>query len=274
MSEILNRLPTRRRFLTQASAAAAVACPICLGLGRAFASTEAAKKEAGHGGAVHWTYQGEGGPEEWGHLSAEFRVCELGQEQTPIDLVRGVGAGLSEVSPSFQDMALTILNNGHTIQANCVPGSGSTIEGRRFELLQFHFHHPSEHLLSGKPFAMELHFVHKSAEGQLAVLGVFIREGAENAALAPVFDAMPAQAGEPVSVGSTIAPASMLPSERGYFRYQGSLTTPPCSEGVLWTVFKTPVEASAGQIGRFAALFPVSNRPVQPLHRRFLLESL
>lgn len=251
----------------------AAACPVCLGLaGRALASATAEK--AGHGGAPHWTYEGEGGPEHWGELSADFRVCELGLEQTPIDLVRGVSASLAQVNPEFQDMPLTILNNGHTIQVNCAPGSGSRIEGERFELLQFHFHHPSEHLLSGKAFDLELHFVHKSAAGQLAVLGVFIRPGAENAALSPVFDAMPGQAGEPVTVGSSISPAAMLPGERGYFRYQGSLTTPPCSEGVLWTVFQAPIEAGAGQIGRFAALFPVNARPVRPLNRRFLLQSL
>jgi carbonic anhydrase len=256
---------SRRHLLRQIGGAAA--CPICLAIGG-----KAVLADAGHG--AHWGYEGEAGPDHWGQLRPDFKVCELGFEQTPIDLTGGIKAALRGVQPQFQPMPLTVLNNGHTIQVNCGPGSKTVIDGEAFELLQFHFHHPSEHLLAGKGFDLELHFVHKSAAGQLAVLGVFIRPGAENAALAPVWAAMPAEAGEPVEAGSTIDPAALLPIARGFFRYQGSLTTPPCSEGVLWTVFKEPIEASDTQIRQFAALFPVNARPAQPLHRRFLLETL
>ena len=153
-------------------------------------------------------------------------------------------------------------------------GSRTIINGQAFDLLQFHFHHPSEHLLSGKSFDLELHFVHRSEKGRLAVLGVFIQPGAENAALAPIWAAMPKEAGDERDTGATIAPADMLPVGRGFFRYQGSLTTPPCSEGVLCTVFKEPIEASPAQIRQFAELFPVNARPPMPLNQRFLLESL
>lgn len=256
-----------RRHALRQFGLGALACPICAALG-----AKAVSAEAGH--AAHWGYDGEGGPEQWGQLQPDFKVCELGVEQSPTDLIGAVRAEVGGVSPLFQPTPLKILNNGHTVQVNCAPGSRTLIGGETFDLLQFHFHHPSEHLLAGKGFDLELHFVHKSAAGQLAVLGVFIRPGAENAALAPVWAAMPAEPAEEQAVGATVRPADLLPAERGFFRYQGSLTTPPCSEGVLWTVFKQPIEASDAQIRQFAALFPGNARPAQPIHRRFLLEAL
>jgi len=257
---------SRRKLLTHAIAG--IACPICAGV----VGQSLALAETSHG--AHWSYEGEGGPEHWGDLSADFKVCELGVQQTPIDIRGGTRAELASVVPTFNPMPLKILNNGHTIQANCDPGSRTIINGEAFDLLQFHFHHPSEHLLSGKAFDLELHFVHKSAAGQLAVLGVFIQPGAENNALAPIWAAMPKEAGDEQAAGTTIIPADLLPADRGFFRYQGSLTTPPCSEGVLWTVFKAPIEASPAQIRQFAELFPVNARPPQPLNQRFLLETL
>jgi carbonic anhydrase len=259
------KMHRRQALRAIVGAAAAVACPICRALAEETPPAHA---------APHWSYKGEGGPESWGELSADFRVCSLGLEQTPIDLKDSIRAETGLVQASFQPMPLTILNNGHTIQVNCAPGSRTDVSGRSFELLQFHFHHPSEHLLSGRATEMELHFVHKGPEGQLAVLGVFIRVGQENAALAPIWAAMPREAGEPKAVDAKIDPNTLLPSGRQYFRYKGSLTTPPCSEGVLWTVFKEPIEASAEQIRQFAELFPVNARPVRPLNSRFLLESM
>lgn len=256
----------RRSFLTYGLAA--VACPICASVvGSSLAGANSAHD-------AHWSYDGEGAPEHWGGLSADFRVCDLGVEQTPIDIRGATRAELAGVAPSFSPMPLKILNNGHTIQANCEPGSRTVINGEPFDLLQFHFHHPSEHLLAGKAFDLELHFVHKSAAGRLAVLGVFIQPGAENAALSPIWSAMPKQASDELAAGVTIIPGDLLPADRGFFRYQGSLTTPPCSEGVLWTVFKSPIEASPAQIRQFAELFPVNARPPQPLNQRFLLETL
>jgi carbonic anhydrase len=255
----------RREALLTLLGAAAAACPVC--------SAFAEEQPGAHAGA-HWTYQGAAGPENWGELSADFKVCSLGMEQTPIDLKSSIRAETGLVEPAFQPMPLKIHNNGHTIQVHCAEGSHSAISGQKFGLVQFHFHHPSEHLLSGKATEMELHFVHKSEDGRLAVLGVFIRQGQENAALAPIWAAMPRGAGEPLLVGSTIDPAALLPANRQYFRYKGSLTTPPCSEGVLWTVFRDPIEASAQQIRQFAELFPVNARPAMPLNSRFLLESM
>ncbi|WP_374370979.1 carbonic anhydrase [Dongia sp.] len=260
---------SRRRVL-QSLAISGALCPICTAL---IGSPALAQSAGAHAGP-HWTYEGEGGPDQWGELSPEFKVCSLGFEQTPIDIQGAIRAQLSGVSPMFQPLPLKILHNGHTIQVNCAPGSVTYIDGQRFDLLQFHFHHPSEHLLSGQSFDLEVHFVHKSSAGQLAVLGVFFKSGAENPGLAPIWAAMPQEETPETDTGVTISPADLLPVERGFFRYQGSLTTPPCSEGVLWTVFKQPIEASPGQIEQFAKLFPTNARPVQGMNRRFLLESI
>lgn len=267
----------RRRVLRALGAAGfAAACPICLSTIAGAAEKKAEAKGAAHGAEhPHWGYDGDGTPEKWGSLEPNFKVCDLGLEQTPIDLKGAIRADVGGLQPSFGEMRLRVINNGHTIQVNCDAGSHTAIRGQRYDLLQFHFHHPSEHLLAGKAFDLECHFVHRSAAGELAVLGVFLQPGAASAALQPIWDAMPDKEGPERVGGATIRPAALLPpaNARGYFRYHGSLTTPPCSEGVLWTVFKQPLEASAEQIRRFAALFPVNARPVQPLHRRFLIES-
>lgn len=262
----------RREFLRLAGMGSAFACVHCLAAGRALA-------EAAHGAAgkvthaPHWSYAGNTGPEHWGELQPDFKVCQLGLEQTPIDLDGGVKGEAGSVALDYKPLPLRIVNNGHTIQVNADAGCACSIGNTKFDLLQFHFHHPSEHLLSGKPFDLECHFVHKSASGALAVVGVFIRPGAKNAVLAPLFDAMPAKEGPEVRAAGSIDSAALMPKSGGYFRYMGSLTTPPCSEGLTWTVYKEPIEASADQIRQFASLFPNNARPVQRQNRRFLLES-
>jgi carbonic anhydrase len=261
---------SRRTLLRHLTVGGLAACPICSAATKAFAG------EAHHsaaGGAPHWTYEGSTGPEHWGELTPEFRSCSLGMEQTPIDIDSAIRAETGQLDIAFVPVPGKVINNGHTIQVNCGPGSHSVIAGTRYDLLQFHFHHPSEHLLSGKAFQMECHFVHKSAAGALAVVGVFINPGATNRALAPVWDVMPAVAGGEATLAGSFDPAALLPDQRSYYRYAGSLTTPPCSEGITWTVFGAPIEASTAQITKFAALFPNNARPVQGRNRRFLLES-
>ena len=251
------------------AAGMAALCPLCANLARANGTPAAGEHAAG---PAHWAYEGATGPEHWGELSADFKVCNLGLEQTPVDLKGAVRAVVGRLDISFQPMKLRVVNNGHTIQVNCDAGSASEIGGTRFELVQFHFHHPSEHLLAGKAFDLECHFVHRSAAGDLAVIGVFIRPGASNSGLEPVWAAMPREQGPERATGMVFDPSDLLPKERGYFRYAGSLTTPPCSEGITWTIFKEPVEASPEQIRQFASLFPVNARSVQSIHRRFLLD--
>lgn len=251
----------RRHFLAASGGALLSACPVCLG------AAWAAEKGQGH----HWAYHGSDGPEHWGKLSPDFKVCEIGTQQSPIAVDKGIRADLGSIGIDYKPMPLRIVNNGHTIQINCDPGSGCLIDGVRYELQQFHFHHPSEHLLEGRSFDLEIHFVHAATDGRLAVLGVLVQPNSDNPALTPILDAMPKEAGKETATGTPFVPATLLPTRRGYFRYHGSLTTPPCSETVLWTVFGHPILASMDQIRKFAALFPGNARPVQPVNRRMVL---
>jgi carbonic anhydrase len=261
----------RRTFLRMAAIGSAAGCTCCLAAARGWAAES--EHAAAAGSAPHWGYEGDAGPEHWAELQPAFKVCQLGLEQTPIDLTGGTTGDAAAVALDYKPLPLRIINNGHTIQVNADAGCGCTIGGTRYELLQFHFHHPSEHLLAGKRLDLELHLVHRSSAGDLAVVGAFIRPGQKNAALQTIWDVMPHEAGPEMRAGGAIDPSALLPKSAGYFRYMGSLTTPPCSEGLTWTVFRDPIEASPEQIGQFAALFPNNARPVQGRNRRFLVES-
>ena len=239
--------------------AAALSCPLCP---RAFAAD-----------APHWGYEGATGPEHWGDLEADFHTCEIGTQQSPINLTGAVKASLRPLGIGYQKVPLRVWNNGHYIQINVPPGSQVNLAGVNYQLLQFHFHHPSEHLLDGERFDMEAHFVNKSADGSLCALGVFIKRGLANPVLGPVVTAMGSQAGPDIAVvGVIVDPRNLLPADPSYFEYEGSLTTPPCPETVNWVVFRTPIEASPEQIERYGAVFPMDARPIQPLDRRFVLE--
>ena len=250
----------RRSFLRHATGAACL-CGACgSGIGRALASEDA-----------HWAYEGHGGPAEWGGLSPEYAACSMGREQSPIDLSKPIAAIMGDPVPAWRPVPLKVANNGHTIQVDGAGGGSLTLDGTSYDLLQFHFHHPSEHTIDGAAFDMECHFVHKAADGGLAVLGVMIAKGAANPALEAIWQVMPAKAGDVVTAGGTLDPAMLLPKDAVTFRYAGSLTTPPCSEVVQWVVYRQAITASAEQLGRFGALFANNARPVMPLNRRKLL---
>ena len=219
----------------------------------------------------HWDYSGEKGPEHWGKLDPGFSACAEGLQQSPINLAAGTRSALADIPVTYREVPLKVVNNGHTIQVNIEPGSSIAIDGKRFDLLQVHFHHSSEHLLAGRSLPLEAHFVHAAADGSLAVLGVFFEPGRHNASLEPIWQVMPDEVGDAGS--GRFDPTDLLPAERGYFRYYGSLTTPPCSQIVIWTVFKQALGLSQDQIAKFAAIFPTNTRPIQRLNRRFLLES-
>lgn len=227
------------------------------------------------GPAPHWSYEGHGGPAEWGHLSPDFAACEVGRAQSPIDIAGAIPAKLGPVAVTYKALGVSVINNGHTIQANAQSGNYIELEGKRFDLLQFHFHHPSEHTIDGKAAPMEVHLVHKNAQtGELAVLGVMMMPGAANAAVSAVWNVMPSTEGEakpaqPVVLDTT----ALLPASRDYYRYEGSLTTPPCAEVVHWVELKQPITVTQADIDRFSALFANNARPVQPANRRFVLES-
>ncbi|WP_085339881.1 carbonic anhydrase [Aquidulcibacter paucihalophilus] len=218
---------------------------------------------------AHWDYEGANGPENWGKMAEANKACASGQEQSPIDLTGGVDAEVSNIALHWNPSAWSVVNNGHTIQVEGKDGGYATIDGERFELIQFHFHTPSEHTIDGRNYPMEVHFVHKNAEGRLAVIGVLMMPGGENPLFSNIMEKAPKEEGS-ASLG-VIEQRGMIAPIDGVYRYQGSLTTPPCSETVLWTVLSTPILVSQKDVEAFQALFPMNARPIQPVNRRYVL---
>ncbi len=222
---------------------------------------------------VAWGYEGAAGPEQWGGLAADFEACSEGIQQSPIDLQGGYPLASGDgLDINWQATAAEVVDNGHTIQVNMGPGSTIELEGREFSLLQFHFHLPSEHTANGMSIPMEVHFVHQAAAGDLAVIGVFMAAGAGHAAIDSIWNAIPDSVGDAASIGA-FDPNALLPDGRGYSRYAGSLTTPPCSEVVSWVVLDEMIDVSQAQVDAFADLYPMNARPVQELNRRLVLIS-
>ena len=219
----------------------------------------------------HWSYSGDDGPEQWGELTPDNFMCSKGKNQSPIDLTGSVDADLPALDFDFPNPGRTgEINNGHTIQFNIEPGNFTTVDGRRYEVVQGHFHSPSEHRVNGKLYPMEIHLVHANEKGDLAVLGILFEEGAENELLNHLDSFRPPHM---APIGAPIDYNELFTSRTEYFRYSGSLTTPPCSEGVLWTVMKNPLIASKEQIERFhSTMGSDTNRPVQPRNARTILE--
>ena len=223
--------------------------------------------------AEHWDYQGIGGPERWGHMKPEFAKCSSGTRQSPIDIRDGIKVELDAVQFDYKPSAFKVVDNGHTIQVNVAPGNAIEVMGQRFELVQFHFHRPSEERIDGKAFDMVAHLVHKNLEGRLAVVAVLLEKGSAQPVVQSVWNNLPLEKGDEIAARAPIDLNRLLPAERGYFTYMGSLTTPPCSEGVLWMVMKQPVPISGEQIDIFARLYPMNARPIQSASGRLIKES-
>jgi carbonic anhydrase len=224
--------------------------------------------------AAHWTYGGEGGPEQWGQLKPEFATCATGSRQSPIDIRSGVKVDLEPIQFDYRPSAFSVVDNGHTIQVNVGGGNAIEVQGRRFDLLQFHFHRPSEERINGRQFDMVAHLVHKDPEGRLAVVAVLLdRGGAAQPLIQTVWNNLPLEKGSEVSVRGDLDMNHLLPADRRYFTYMGSLTTPPCSEGVLWLVLQQPVPLAQDQIGVFSRLYPMNARPVQQASSRLIKQS-
>lgn len=223
-----------------------------------------------HDKKAHWGYMGAEGPENWGGLSAAYETCKSGTSQSPINISVAPHKDADGLKISYQPTPMSVLNNGHTIQVNYASGSSMTVDGKTYELLQFHFHSPSEHTYKGSPYPLEAHLVHKAADGSLAVVGVLIKEGAkDNPVLASVWSHMPKEAGGTMEMASmSVNVADLLPAKKAYWNYSGSLTTPPCSEGVNWFVMDKSVEASAAQIKQFLTVVHENARPTQPMNGR------
>ena len=227
---------------------------------------------AGHA-AAHWSYQGPAGPQTWGGLKPEFTLCGSGQRQSPIDIRAGLAVDLDPVRFNYQATPFAVIDNGHTVQANVAQGNHIDIGGKRFELVQFHFHRPSEERIDGRQFEMSLHLVHKDEEGRLAVVAVLMDKGLPQPAVQKVWNSLPLEKGEEMAARTPLELAELLPTDRRYYTYMGSLTTPPCSEGVRWVVMRQPVSMSSEQIELFARMYPMNARPVQQASGRRILQS-
>lgn len=237
-------------------------------------STEHSDDKTHH---AKWSYAGETGPKYWGDLSSDNVQCKLGKNQSPIDL-RDAHAtstgGLDELQIRYRDVPLKIINNGHTVQVNYPLGSYIKLGNKRYELLQYHLHTPSEHKKEGFNYPMEMHLVHSDGDGNLAVIGIIFQEGEHNDALQMLLNHLPEEVNKQKMVrGVGLNPVMFLPGDTQFYKYSGSLTTPPCSEGVYWMVFKRTIEASAEQIIQMNEFIGDNNRPVQPINARDLLKS-
>jgi carbonic anhydrase len=248
-----------RRHALKALAGLAL-CPVCVPAG--FAAE-------GH----HWSYEGEGGPAKWGDLDAANKVCTIGSQQSPIDIGTTVKSQLPPLKIKWGKSADTIVNNGHTIQLNFADGSTLKLGDTAYKLLQIHFHRPSEHLIGGKNFPMEAHFVHRAESGALAVVGVLMATGKPNAAFSKVIATMPAKEGPAIKADAGFNPNALLPARQTYYRYPGSLTTPPCAEIVEWLLLTDSIQVAEADVASFAKLYPMNARPAQKDNRRYVLQS-
>ncbi len=224
-------------------------------------------------GQTHWGYTGEEGPSHWGELDAEYEICAKGLNQSPINLTNFIEAELEPITFDYTGLVKEIVNNGHSIQANYAAGSTIKLDGKIFELKQFHFHSPSENQINGKTFPMEAHFVHMDSKGHYAVIGVEFVIGDENAGMKKLWNQMPEKEGDKVGLSAQVRAEELLPANMDYYRYNGSLTTPPCTEGVYWLMMKDTVTISKEQVERFTAVMGhPDNRPIQPTDARPVLQ--
>lgn len=222
---------------------------------------------------IHWSYEGESGPAHWGELKPEWKLCASGERQSPIDIRDGIGVDLEPIQFDYQPGRVRIVDNGHTVQVNFPAGSTLRVMGRHFELQQMHFHKPSEERVDGQQFDMVAHLVHRDLEGRLGVVAVLLERGAEHPFIQALWNNLPLERQQEMIPAQLLDPAALLPEKRDYYTYMGSLTTPPCSEGVLWMVLKQPVAVSPEQIGIFGRLHPMNARPLQQAKGRLIKQS-
>ena len=223
---------------------------------------------------AHWDYDGKAGASKWGKLSSDYATCGLGLRQSPINIHETIGADLPPIRFTYKPVPLSIIDNGHTIQVNAAGAGSIKVDAEEFELLQFHFHKPSEEKINGKTYEMVVHLVHKSKEGKLAVVAIMLQSGKEQQLIRTLWSNLPLEQNKPIErTDIKIDPTLLLPTTRNYFTYIGSLTTPPCSEGVLWLVFKTPTQVSKEQIAGFGRIYKNNARPIQPRNARVIKES-
>jgi carbonic anhydrase len=218
-----------------------------------------------------WEYSGEDGPERWGELSSDYAACRGGVEQSPLDLAGAKETDLKNIAFDYGKTQGFVVNTGHTIEVNVDPGNTITVDGAVYTLRQFHFHTPSEHAIDGVFAPLEVHFVHLSDDREVAVVGGHIEVGTKNIELKPVFDDLPGDEDAEIPLKEEIDLGSLLPSDRRFYSYMGSLTTPPCTEGVKWHVLSGKLQVSEEQLEAFTAIYPLNARPLQELGARKIL---
>jgi carbonic anhydrase len=223
-------------------------------------------------GSVHWAYTGEHGPEHWGDLSPKFVQCKVGLNQSPINIVDALDAELPTLELDYSTSTVDLVNNGHTAQANVQPGNYLRVGGEAFELIQFHMHTPSEHRIKGKSFLMETHYVHRNEKGELAVLALLHHEGPGSEALDKLEREIPEELNKPVAYRESLSGIPIIRVDKAYYRYNGSLTTPPCSEGVRWFVLKQSSAVSLAQQALYQKLIGDDARGPQSINARLVLE--
>lgn len=223
-------------------------------------------------GEPHWAYEGEHGPEHWGKLSPDYVLCEAGVNQSPIDIVSALDADLPPIVMDYRSDSINIVNNGHTVQINVEPGSFLRVGNEAYELKQFHIHVPSEHRIDGEQFLLEVHYVHQNAAGELAVVAALHVEGEDHPKLASYLGVIPEEVGKPALFKASLHDLPIVSLDKGYYRYNGSLTTPPCSEGVRWFVLKTTRQVSLERRNIFNKLIGDDARGPQPINARIVLQ--
>lgn len=228
--------------------------------------------------SMAWSYEGATGPESWGELDEQYAACVNGSEQSPINIELSeaeTNKTIEEVNIQYEPTTFSVINNGHTIQANTASVTNKIIlDETEYQLVQFHFHTPSEHQFNGQPYEMELHLVHQNESGELAVLGVMIQEGSMNEYLQPVWAALQEEiTEEDISLSEPVQLQTLLPKDQTFLHYNGSLTTPPCTEEVEWIILEQPIELSQEQIQVFQQIFPDNHRPIQPLNEREVIRN-
>lgn len=221
----------------------------------------------------HWSYEGETGPANWAKLRPDYAACATGKRQSPIDIREGIRVNLENIRFDYKSMQFRIVDNGHTVQVNVGEGSSITVMGKRYTLQQFHFHRPSEERVNGRMYDMSVHLVHRNDEGQLAVVAVLLEKGAEHPLIQTLLNNLPLEQDSEMAPEESIDLSRLLPESRAYWTYMGSLTTPPCTEGVLWMVLKQPMPVASEQVAIFSRVFRNNSRPVQAANGRLIKET-
>jgi|SRR5471030_15645 len=222
--------------------------------------------------AAHWSYEGEAAPQNWSKLNPEFMLCEKGKNQSPVDIHGALQTHSQPLNIDYKLAPESVINNGHSIQVDVKEGDVLTLDGERFVLQQFHFHAPSENTINGKSFPLEAHFVHMDAAGEIAVVAVMFEIGKSNSALEKIWQRIPAQIGQKAPLTEKVDLNSLLPKNLTHYRFSGSLTTPPCTEGVRWLVVQQPMTVTVQQLNAFTSVMHhANNRPVQKLDGRVIV---